>query len=368
MPGLGRAVVGLADVPEDARRARRVDHAAAHLLAGLRALAPVRARVAERREVALEVHRDDGVPLLLGHVHEHPVAEDPGVVDEDVEAAVAVDRAAAPSARPRRSRRRRRSSRPPGRRRRRSRSRPPGRGTRPAPSPASEPPRSLTTTLRSRAREGERVLAADAAAGAGHDRNLALERRHCGMIVRPNGLRGRTDPDLDLRRGRVARGRSRPTSGRRARPRRSSRGRSTTSRAAPAPSRRCARTARHSSGAGCGRGCCGATASGTSRSRCSARVARAVPARAGRRPLDRARRGRARGGARVRGHRRAADPLERGLALDRGGGRGDGRRARWFQLYWVNDREIAASFVAARGGGRVRRDRRHARHADARLA
>jgi hypothetical protein len=38
-----------------------------------------------RREVPLEVHVDHGVPLLLAHVHEHPVAEDPRVVDEDVE-------------------------------------------------------------------------------------------------------------------------------------------------------------------------------------------------------------------------------------------------------------------------------------------
>jgi hypothetical protein len=39
-----------------------------------------------------EVNGDDGVPLLLGHVHEHPVAKDPGVVDEDVEAAELVER------------------------------------------------------------------------------------------------------------------------------------------------------------------------------------------------------------------------------------------------------------------------------------
>ncbi len=41
---------------------------------------------------------------------------------------------------------------------------------------------------------------------------------------------------------------------------------------------------------------------------------------------------------------------------------------RWFQLYWVNDREICASFVRRAEDGRVRRDRGHARHADARLA
>ncbi len=86
------AVVRLADVAEDARRARGADDAPAHVLARLRLLAPVRGGVLRRREVALEVDGDDGVPLLLGHVHEHPVAEDPGVVDEDVEAAELVDR------------------------------------------------------------------------------------------------------------------------------------------------------------------------------------------------------------------------------------------------------------------------------------
>jgi hypothetical protein len=48
--------------------------------------------VTERREVSLEVHPDDGVPLLLGGVDEHPVAHEPGVVDEDVETTERVDR------------------------------------------------------------------------------------------------------------------------------------------------------------------------------------------------------------------------------------------------------------------------------------
>ena len=42
--------------------------------------------------MALEVDGDDGVPLVLGHVHEHPVAQDPGVVDEDVEASEVIER------------------------------------------------------------------------------------------------------------------------------------------------------------------------------------------------------------------------------------------------------------------------------------
>ena len=46
-----------------------------------------------RSERPLEVDLDDRVPLCLGHVGEHPVAQDAGVVDDDVEPAEAVDRA-----------------------------------------------------------------------------------------------------------------------------------------------------------------------------------------------------------------------------------------------------------------------------------
>ena len=42
--------------------------------------------------------------------------------------------------------------------------------------------------------------------------------------------------------------------------------------------------------------------------------------------------------------------------------------SRWYQLYWPKDRELAASFVARADAGRLRRDRRDARHVDARLA
>ena len=88
--GLGRAVVGLAHVAVDARRRRRVDDAGVVGLAGLGALPPVRGGVPARREGALQVDLDDGVPLRLAHVGEHAVAEDPGVVDEDVETAEGV--------------------------------------------------------------------------------------------------------------------------------------------------------------------------------------------------------------------------------------------------------------------------------------
>ena len=48
--------------------------------------------MAGRVEVALEVHRDDGVPVGLVHVEDHLVAEDAGVVDDDVEPAERLDR------------------------------------------------------------------------------------------------------------------------------------------------------------------------------------------------------------------------------------------------------------------------------------
>ncbi len=40
----------------------------------------------------LEVHPDDGVPLVLGRVDQHPVADEAGVVDQDVQPAEGVDR------------------------------------------------------------------------------------------------------------------------------------------------------------------------------------------------------------------------------------------------------------------------------------
>ena len=55
------------------------------------ALTPVGGRPTRRGERALEVDLDDRVPLLLGHVHEHAVAQDAGVVDEHVEAAERLD-------------------------------------------------------------------------------------------------------------------------------------------------------------------------------------------------------------------------------------------------------------------------------------
>ena len=54
--------------------------------------APVLGRVAGRREVALQVHADDRVPLLFARREQHAVADEARVVDEHVEAAERVDR------------------------------------------------------------------------------------------------------------------------------------------------------------------------------------------------------------------------------------------------------------------------------------
>ncbi len=94
----------------------------------------------------------------------------------------------------------------------------------------------------------------------------------------------------------------------------------------------------------------------------------AVPARADRRALDRARGRRACGRPRSRFDRSADGPLERGVALDRGGRRGDGRRAALVPaLLGQRSRRRGQRRPASRGG-RLRRARRHARHADPRLA
>ncbi len=188
-PGFGGPVVGLADVAEDPRRARGVDHAAAHLLARLRALAPMRPGVPERSEVALQVHRDHGVPLLLRHVHEHAVAEDPRVVHEDVEPAVAVDRPLHELL---------------GRAEvghvRVARHRLAavghdlvddllGRACVLALS-CERAPQVVDDDPRARPRQSERVVTPDAAPGAGHDRHLPLERRHAERSYDDMGFEG----------------------------------------------------------------------------------------------------------------------------------------------------------------------------------
>ncbi len=90
--GLGGGVVGLPRRAAEERLGGGVDDAAVDRRAGLlRLAAPVRRRVAAQQEVAAQVDRDHGVPLLVGHVEEHPVTRHAGVVDDDVEPAVPVD-------------------------------------------------------------------------------------------------------------------------------------------------------------------------------------------------------------------------------------------------------------------------------------
>ena len=95
-------------------------------------------------------------------------------------------------------------------------------------------------------------------------------------------------------------------------------------------------------------------------------LAGTVLPRSGRRALDRPRGGRGRrrqGGGLLR---RADGPVERGDALDRRG-RGDERAALVPALLGERPRDLRELRPPGRGE-RLRRDRRHARHADARLA
>ena len=107
-PGLRGRVVRLAAVAE--RRRRRDQH---HLPALL--LDHVLLRRAHGVERALQVRVDDGVPVVVAHLEEHVVADDPGARDEDVERAAV--RRPPPRPPPRRPRA---SSRRSGRRGRRS--------------------------------------------------------------------------------------------------------------------------------------------------------------------------------------------------------------------------------------------------------
>ena len=80
-PGLGGAVVGLAELAAQAVDRGDVDDPARFLLL------EQRGGVAGEIEVALEVDLEDPVPLLLGHLPADPVPVHPGVVDKDIDAA-----------------------------------------------------------------------------------------------------------------------------------------------------------------------------------------------------------------------------------------------------------------------------------------
>ena len=92
MPALAAEYVAWPTEPCSPAPERRVDDPGRALAALLGLGAPVGAGVPQRREVPLEVHPDHRVPLLLGGVDEHPVADEAGVVDQDVEPAEGVDR------------------------------------------------------------------------------------------------------------------------------------------------------------------------------------------------------------------------------------------------------------------------------------
>ena len=90
---LGGCVVRLSDVALEADERARTDDRSVHRAADLlRVVAPIRARVPARREMPPEVDLDDGVPVVLVHVEDHPVAQDARVVHEDVETPEGVDR------------------------------------------------------------------------------------------------------------------------------------------------------------------------------------------------------------------------------------------------------------------------------------
>ena len=55
-------------------------------------LAEMRDRGARDVEGAIEVHLDDRVPFLDRHVMEHAVAQDAGIVHDDIDTAEIVDR------------------------------------------------------------------------------------------------------------------------------------------------------------------------------------------------------------------------------------------------------------------------------------
>lgn len=90
---LGGRVVGLAGRAGEERLGRGVDDPAVDRgVRGLGALAPVGGGEPGGGEVAPQVDPDDGVPFVLGHREHHPVPQDAGVVDQDVERPVRADR------------------------------------------------------------------------------------------------------------------------------------------------------------------------------------------------------------------------------------------------------------------------------------
>ena len=145
-------------------------------------------------------------------------------------------------------------------------------------------------------------------------------------------------------------------------------GRSATSPAAPATSRRCGRTSTPSTVGDCVRGCSAATRARRIRRRARHAVAGAVLPCADRRLSIAHADGELAAARAAAALRIPFIALERRVALIEEIAEAMGDAPRWFQLYWVNDREICESFVARAEAAGYARDRRHAGHADARLA
>ena len=80
---LGGAVIGLAEVADQARGRGHV-----HVCAGVLIL-EMRGRRARHEERAVQMHVDDRLPFLQAHVEEEAIAHDAGVVDDTVDAAEA---------------------------------------------------------------------------------------------------------------------------------------------------------------------------------------------------------------------------------------------------------------------------------------
>ena len=160
---LGGRVVRLADVAVQPGARARVDDGPVGDRAGLgRRRASTSAACRVRLNVPFRCTRDHVVELLLAHGDEHPVAQDAGVVDHDVEVAEASRRPGRPSPWPRRRSSRCRCWPRPGRPAAVISSTTDCAAETSAPEPSTAPPRSLTTTLAPERGEEQGVLTADA--------------------------------------------------------------------------------------------------------------------------------------------------------------------------------------------------------------
>lgn len=88
---LGGGVIPLSDTALQTGGGAGVDNAGVHRVTGLELVAPVCGGVPQRSEVTLEMHTDHCVPLLLTHIGKHPVAQESGIVDQDIQAAKGID-------------------------------------------------------------------------------------------------------------------------------------------------------------------------------------------------------------------------------------------------------------------------------------